>query len=280
MSSRYKVLEICNCLKINRSSYYYWKKSVPKRLEIELPDKELIEKIFNNRKKLAGYRTIRMDLENRYGVIMNTKKIRRLMNKYGMLTKVRKKNPYKEIMKKTQEHSICANILNREFKQIEPLKTLCTDITYLYYGKCEKAYLSAVKDIATGEIVAYKVARHLTMPIVLDTIKYLKENINVSNVLLHSDQGFHYTNPEYRMLLKENNIIQSMSRKGNCIDNASMESFFGHLKDEVDYKNCKTFNELVEKIDEYMYYYNNERYQWSRNKMTPVQYRSHLLIAS
>ena len=136
-------------------------------------------------------------------------------------------------------------------------KTLCTDITYLYYGKCEKAYLSAVKDIATGEIVAYKVARHLTMPIVLDTIKYLKENINVSNVLLHSNQGFHYTNPEYRMLLKENN-----------------------LKDEVDYKNCKTFNELVEKIDEYMYYYNNERYQWSRNKMTPVQYRSHLLIAS
>lgn len=280
MSSHYKVIEICNCLKINRSSYYYWKKSVPKRLEIELPDKELIEKIFNNRKKLAGYRTIRMDLENKYGVIMNTKKIRRLMNKYGMQTKVRKKNPYKEIMKKTQEHSTCANILNREFKQVEPLKTLCTDITYLYYGKCEKAYLSAVKDIATGEIVAYKVARHLTMPIVLDTIKYLKENINVSNVLLHSDQGFHYTNPEYRMLLKENNIIQSMSRKGNCIDNASMESFFGHLKDEVDYKNCKTFGELVEKIDEYMYYYNNERYQWSRNKMTPVQYRSHLLITS
>ena len=82
------------------------------------------------------------------------------------------------------------------------------------------------------------------------------------------------------MLLKENSIIQSMSRKGNCIDNASMESFFGHLKDEVDYKNCKAFDELVEKIDEYMYYYNNERYQWSRNKMTPVQYRSYLLIAS
>lgn len=110
--------------------------------------------------------------------------------------------------------------------------------------------------------------------------KTLKENINVSNVLLHSAQGFHYTNPEYRMLLKENNIIQSMSRKGNCIDNASMESFLGHLKDEVDYKNCKTFDELAEKIDEYMYYYNNERYQWSRNKMTPVQNRSHLLIAS
>lgn len=221
-----------------------------------------------------------MDLENKYGVIMNTKKIRRLMNKYRMQTKVRKKNPYKEIMKKTQEHAICENILNRDFKQKKPLTTLCTDITYLYYGRCEKAYLSAVKDISTGEIVAYNVAKHLTMPIVLDTINSLKNTIKLDNVLIHSDQGFHYTNPEYRKLLKENRVIQSMSRKGNCIDNAPMESFFGHLKDELDYKNCITFKELVDKIDEYMYYYNNERFQWGRNKMTPVQYRSHLLLVS
>lgn len=240
----------------------------------------MIEKIFNKRKKLAGYRTIRMDLENKYGVIMNTKKIRRLMNKYKLVTKVRRKNPYKEIMKKTQEHAICPNILNREFKQIEPLKKLCTDITYLYYGKCEKAYLSAVKDIATGEIVAYKVAKHLTMPIVLDTIQNLKNVIDLNNVLIHSDQGFHYTNPEYNLLLQKNNVIQSMSRKGNCIDNASMESFFGHFKDEVDYKNCKTFDELVEMIDEYMYYYNYERFQWNKLKMAPVQYRNHLLNVS
>lgn len=221
-----------------------------------------------------------MDLENKYGVIMNTKKIRRLMNKYKLVTKVRRKNPYKEIMKKTQEHAICPNILNREFKQIEPLKKLCTDITYLYYGKCEKAYLSAVKDIATGEIVAYKVAKHLTMPIVLDTIQNLKNVIDLNNVLIHSDQGFHYTNPEYNLLLQKNNVIQSMSRKGNCIDNASMESFFGHFKDEVDYKNCKTFDELVEMIDEYMYYYNYERFQWNKLKMAPVQYRNHLLNVS
>ena len=107
-----------------------------------------------------------------------------------------------------------------------------------------------------------------------------KNTIKLDNVLIHSDQGFHYTNPEYRKLLKENRVIQSMSRKGNCIDNAPMESFFGHLKDELDYKNCITFKELVDKIDEYMYYYNNERFQWGRNKMTPVQYRSHLLLAS
>ena len=271
---------MCACLKVNRSSYYYWQQAKTIRYEKEKPDKDLIEKIFIKHKKLAGYRTIRMDLENKYGVIMNHKKIRRLMNKYGIKTKVRTKNPYKEIMKKTKEHATCDNILNREFKQTQPLTTLCTDITYLYYGKCEKAYLSAVKDIATGEIVAYKVARHLTMPIVLDTINNLKNVINLDNVLIHSDQGFHYTNPEYRLLLKNNNVIQSMSRKGNCIDNAPMESFFGHFKDEVDYKSCKTFEELVEKIDEYMYYYNNERYQWNKLKMAPVQYRNHLLKVS
>lgn len=279
MSSHYSVLALCSCLNINRSSFYYYKNAKQIRLNKELPDKLLIETIFNKRKKLAGYRTIRMDLE-RIGIVMNYKKIRRLMNKYNIKTLVRKKNPYKDIMKKTQAHSTCKNILNREFKQVIPFKTLCTDITYLYYGKCEKAYLSAVKDIATGEIVSFKVARHLTMPIVLETIQILKENVNLSNVLLHSDQGFHYTNPEYRKILKENKVIQSMSRKGNCIDNAPMESFFGHLKDEMDYKNCKTFSELVDKINEYMYYYNNERYQWNKFKMAPVEYRNHLLKVS
>ena len=102
----------------------------------------------------------------------------------------------------------------------------------------------------------------------------------LEGLILHSDQGFHYTNPEYQKILKDNKIIQSMSRKGNCIDNAPMESFFGHFKDEVDYKNCKTFEELVEKIDEYIYYYNNKRYQWNKLKMAPVEYRNHLLNVS
>ena len=271
---------MCSFFKVNRSSYYYWQQAKVIRLEREKPDKELIEQIFNKHKKLAGYRTIRMDLENKYGVIMNPKKIRRIMKKYDMQTQVRKKNPYKEIMKKTKEHVTCENILNREFNQTIPFKTLCTDITYLYYGKCEKAYLSAVKDIASGEMLAHNVSHNLTMPIVLNTIEKLSQNISLDDVLIHSDQGFHYTNPEYQKLLKDNNVIQSMSRKGNCIDNAPMESFFGHFKDEVDYKNCKTFAELVAKIDEYMYYYNNERYQWSKLKMAPVQYRNHLLKVS
>jgi putative transposase len=91
------------------------------------------------------------------------------------------------------------------------------------------------------------------------------------------NQGFHYTNPQYIHVIKGLDMIQSMSRKGNCIDNAPMESFFGHFKDDVDYKECRTYEELELLVEEYIEYYNNERYQWDLKKMTPVQYRNHLL---
>ena len=97
--------------------------------------------------------------------------------------------------------------------------------------------------------------------------------------MIHSDQDFHYTNPEYRKLLRDNNAIQSMSRKGNCIDNAPMESFFGHLKDEICLRGLKTFEQVIQVIDDYMYYYNNERRQWNKNKMAPVEYRKFLLTS-
>lgn len=223
-----------------------------------------------------------MILENKYGMIMNHKKIRRIMQEYGLKTKIRRKNPYKLLAKKTQEHSTCANILNREFKSEKPNTKYCTDITYLYYGNSQKAFLSVIKDIATGEIIANSLSRHLTIDFVNkmldDTLKATPID-KLVGLLIHSDQGFHYTHPSFRLKLKANGIVQSMSRKGNCLDNAPIESFFGHFKDEVNYKGCKNFEELKDKIDEYIYYYNNERYQWSKNKMTPVQYRSHLLIA-
>ena len=98
--------------------------------------------------------------------------------------------------------------------------------------------------------------------------------------MIHSDQGFHYTNPEYIRRIKALSMVQSMSRKGNCIDNAPMESFFGHLKDDVDYKSCMTFDELKAAIAAYIHYYNNERQQWNLKKMAPVQYRNHLLTTT
>lgn len=214
-----------------------------------------------------------MHLQREKKITINHKKIVRIMKKYGLITKVRRKNPYKMIMKKTQEHRTFENKLDRNFMQIIPHRFFCTDITYMFFNN-RVAYLSVVKDIASGEIVAWYLLPNITMELVLKTVEQMQK---YQNALIHSDQGFHYTNPEYILKVKALEMIQSMSRKGNCIDNAPIESFFGHLKDDVDYKNCKTFEELKLLVENYIRYYNNERPQWNKNKMTPVEYRSHLL---
>lgn len=203
------------------------------------------------------------------------------MRENDLIVRIRRKNPYKMIMKKTQAHRTFDNLLDRDFRQIIPNKFLCTDITYLYYGYGRKAYLSAIKDVATKEIISYKLSNNLSMKFVLDSLEELKMiKILENKTMIHSDQGVHYTHPEYILRVKDLKLIQSMSRKGNCIDNAPMESFFGHLKDEVDCKEINTFDELSDIIKIYMDYYNNKRYQWEIKKMTPVQYRNHLLSLS
>ena len=214
-----------------------------------------------------------MRLEREKDIRMNHKKIIRIMRKYSLVTKIRRKNPYKAIMKKTAEHRTFANQLDRAFTQITPYRFFCTDITYIPFNN-RFGYLSVVKDISSGEIVAWYLLPHITMELVLKTIEQMKP---YQNALIHSDQGFHYTNPEYIEKVKALDMIQSMSRKGNCIDNAPIESFFGHLKDDADYKSCQTFEELRLLVENYIRYYNNGRAQWDLNKMTPIEYRDHLL---
>lgn len=202
------------------------------------------------------------------------------MRQYGLYCEVRRRNPYKAVMKKTQEHLTCPNLLNRQFTVTVARKVLCTDITYLYFAAGRVAYLSVIKDIATGEILAWKLSLNLEMEFVIQTVKQLKTEELHTGCLLHSDQGCHYTSARYQDAVRELSITVSMSRKGNCIDNAAMESFFGHLKDELGFKTCKTFEELTVRVAIYMRYYNHHRYQWNLNKMTPVQYRDHLLAVS
>jgi putative transposase len=219
---------------------------------------------------------IRMKLESQ-GIIMNHKKIIRIMKKYRLFARVRRTNPYKMSLKHSQEHHVCENKLKRAFKQKVPGVALSTDITYIPF-KQRFVYLSVVKDLASGEIVGWHLAEHLHMTLVTDTLKHLAENTGkLAGAMIHSDQGTHYTSPLYQRHLKELGMEQSMSRKGNCLDNAPIESFFGHLKDELGYRDCQTFESLLLRMTEYMEYYNHERPQWSRKKMTPVQYRNHLL---
>jgi len=257
---------------VSRSGYYEWLKHADE------PDKDyndylLIKEIFNKAKGTYGWRSIKMRL-----TAMNHKKIQRIMRKYDLVTKVRRKNPYKAIMKKRLEHRIFPNKLQREFNQMVPFKVFCTDITYIPF-QGGFVYLSVIKDIASGEVVAWNVSLYLDMNLVTETIKSLKMEL-CEDAMIHSDQGFHYTNPDYIEIVKELKMIQSMSGKGNCIDNSPIESFFGHLKDELDYKSCRSFGEIRFALDEYMRYYNQERKQWTRKKMTPVEYRNYLLMKS
>lgn len=267
---------LCQIAQISPSGYYRWLKRADYKKD-EL-DYQIIKEIFEAGKKKLGWRPIQMKLARDNKIVMNHKKIKRIMREYGLVVKIRRRNPYKDIMKKDLEHRTCANILNRDFKQTIPGKVLSTDITYLYYGMSQKAYLSVVKDIASKEIVSWQMSSNITLKFVLDSLDDLKNVKTLSKeTIIHSDQGSHYTSPEYRTRVNELGIIQSMSRKGNCIDNAPVESFFGHLKDDVDYGGAKNFGELKTVIDGYIKYYNNERYQWDIKKMTPVEYRDHLL---
>jgi len=269
---------LCKIASVSKSGYYRWCKTPT--IEKDWDSYLLIKDIFEKGKGKLGWRSIQMKLLDR-GVIMNHKKIQRIKRKYGLITKIRRRNPYKAIMKKTAEHRTFENMLARKFKQEKVSKVFSTDITYLSYNG-RMAYLSAVKDLATKEIVAWNLSMQINMDLVLETLEKLKKNtsiLSLKDALIHSDQGFHYTNPLYICSVKEMGMIQSMSRKGNCIDNAPIESFFGHFKDEVDYRSCKTFEELKTMVDEYMEYYNNQRHQWDIQKMTPVEYRNHLLLS-
>jgi putative transposase len=260
---------------VSKSGYYQWLKQADVRPK-DYADYLLVKEIFDKGKGKYGFRQVKMQLQRQKQIVMNHKKIIRIMGKYGLVAKIRRRNPYKAIMKKTAEHTIFENKLDRQFKQALPYQVFCTDITYIPFNY-RFAYLSVVKDIASGEVVAWYLLPHITMPLVLETLAKLR---SYQNAMIHSDQGFHYTSPQYIAKVKALEMIQSMSRKGNCIDNAPVESFFGHMKDDVDYKGCKTFEQLYQLIENYIHYYNFERAQWDRNKMTPVEYRDHLLAVA
>lgn len=157
---------------------------------------------------------------------------------------------------------------------------MLTDISYLFFKNGQKAYLSTILDASTNEILAHNVSKSLKIDIVTDTIYkliYNNKHLLRDDSFIHSDQGAHYTSPIFQKRVKKNKLGQSMSRRGNCWDNAPQESFFGHLKDETNLRECETFKELIEEIDNYVNYHNNYRPQWNLKKMTPIEYRNHLL---
>ena len=262
---------LCASAGVSRSGYYNYLSNESKRerreeIDIKVRDDILMAISFRGYKK--GSRSIKMLLEDKFGICYNRKRIMRIMRKYNIVCPIRRK-----------KYKFCKNYLQREFKQNVPGKVMLTDISYLQYGNAKTAYLSTILDASTNEILSFKVRENMKLDLVISTLNELKDNqfVHFDDGMIHSDQGWHYTNPQFRIRAAEMGLQQSMSRRGNCWDNAPQESFFGHLKDEVDIKHCNTFDELHTLISDYIDYYNNDRYQWNLNKMTPIQYRNYLL---
>lgn len=211
---------------------------------------------------------------------MNIKKIRRLMKKYGLFCPIRKANPYRRMAKALNTAYVAPNLLNREFETQGPRKVLLTDITYIINGKAPRCYMSTIIDACTKELLAWVLSKSLEIDFVLETVNYLIENHGVSltsETLINSDQGVHYKSIKFIQLIKDSDLRQSMSRKANCWDNAPQESFFGHMKDEIDISGCTTFDEIQQVITNWTDYYNNERYQWDLAKLAPTEYYQYLL---
>lgn len=273
---------LCEIAKVSRSGYYNWIKSEENRIKKENKDREdfeIILKAYQYRGYAKGARSIYMRLlHNDKPIIMNIKKIRRLMKKYNLFCPIRKANPYRRLAKALKTNNVADNILNREFKKYGPRMVILTDISYIPYNNT-RCYLSVMLDAFTKEILSYVLSESLEIDFVLITVNQLIENHGISlqtETLVHSDQGCHYTSYNFIQLLKDKNLRQSMSRKGNCWDNAPQESFFGHMKDEIDLSTCKTFEDVKEIIDDWMNYYNNERYQWDLAKLSPCEYYKYI----
>ena len=278
-----KISTMCEIAGVSRSGYYRWcdgEDARKAREDADRRDFDLILEAYQYRGYAKGARGIHMRLLHNPGIIMNVKKIRRLMRKYGLKCPIRKANPYRRMAKALATNTVAENVVNRDFRR-GARKVLLTDITYLFFGKGEKCYLSTILDAYTHEVLAYKVSMSLKVDFVLETVNRLiaEHGCTLDNeTIVHSDQGCHYTSYAFIEKLKDAEFVQSMSRRGNCWDNAPQESFFGHMKDEISdmIAACKTFEDVTARIDDWMDYYNNDRGQWDLLKLTPSEYYKYL----
>ena len=265
---KYSISEMCRFFNVSRSGYYDYVKRIDK------PAKELllVEKIKECQQKYGrtyGYRRVHIWLE-RQGIHHNPKTILKIMQKYNLLSEVRRKK-YRNYGNALHKYD---NLLDRDFNADRPNQKWVTDISYI---KTEQGtlYLSVIRDLYDNSIVAYKTGTEQNVNLVLSTIRDAKRKENVTAELqLHSDQGFQYTSQAYFNLTQSYGITPSMSRRGNPYDNAMAENFFSILKTECIYRTkLQTYEEARLLIGQYIHFYNNERIQL-KTKLTPIEFRS------
>lgn len=234
---------------------------------------DLVSKVYEDSHKTYGYRRVTISLNKRYGININHKAVLRLMNKLGIRSVARKPNVFRRYALTQQKHTY-TNVLDRDFVAERPNQKWVTDITYVRTTQ-GWGYLSVIKDLFDGFIVSYKFGRFNSVELVTSTVKdALRKEKVTDGLTLHSDQGHQYTSRAYHgVLTKEYNITPSMSRRGNCWDNAPMENFFGHLKEEyLRHVPKENFVVTLQLIDDYVHFYNYERIQL-KSKLTPFEVR-------
>ncbi len=257
---------------IARSTYYYYLKQ-GNRDKYENLKLKILE-IFKKHKSRYGYRRITDEL-HKAGYTINHKTVQKLMRELGLKGKQSKNGKYHSY--KGTVGKIADNILKRNFNADKPFEKLATDVTQ--FNVCnEKVYLSPVLDLFNREIISYSISLSPDLQQIRDMLNSLFKKLpKDARPIFHSDQGWQYQHAEYQRALTEHNITQSMSRKGNCMDNGAMENFFGRLKVEMFYgEHFQTVDEFINCLKDYIDYYNNERIV-SKLKMSPVQYRTHSL---
>ena len=270
---------LCEAAGVSRSGYYHYLDTEELRRQREGQDRKdflIILEAYKFRGYDKGARGIYMRLLHlKPPVNMNIKKIRRLMKKYGLFCPIRKANPYRKMAKALKTNNFAPNLLNREFEEHGPRAVLLTDITYIINGKAPRCYMCTIIDACTKELLAWALSDSLEIDFVLDAINRLIEEYGISltaKTLIHSDQGAHYTSIRFIRLVEDSELRRSMSRRANCWDNAPQESFFGHMKDELDISECLTFDDIYQTISDWVDYYNNDRYQWDLAKLSPREY--------
>ena len=278
---------LCESAGVSRSGYYHYLKTEELRQQREEQDRNdflTIIEAYQFRGYDKGARGIYMRLLHMNPPVhMNVKKIRRLMKKYGLFCPIRKANPHRRIAKALKTNNVAPNLLNREFKAHGPRAVLLTDITYIINGKAPRSYMSTIIDAYTKELLAWTLSKSLEIDFVLDTVNRLIEEHGISlsaKTLIHSDQGAHYTSIPFTRLVEDSELRRSMSRKANCWDNAPQESFYGHMKEEIDISQCSTFDEIHRVINDWVEYYNNDRYQWDLARLSPKEYYKYLVTGS
>ena len=254
-----------------RSTYYYYLKQ-PNKDKYEC-EKQEIQEIYNANKGRYGYRRMTIAMRNK-GYVINHKTVQKLMKQLGLKGKQRKNDKYHSY--KGTVGKVADNLLKRDFYAEKPFEKITTDVTQ--FNVCdEKVYLSPILDLFNNEVVSYSISTSPNLEQIREMLSGLFEKLpSDATPIFHSDQGWQYQHAEYQRLLAEHNITQSMSRKGNCMDNGAMENFFGRLKVEMFYgEKFESVNAFIDELKHYIDYYNNERISLKLKGMSPVRYRAH-----